>query len=157
MRGANAISTCGAVRVGFWSGFHGGACAGFTVRGELVGFDIGLMITGGGTVPTLDFTLPVQIIIPLGDRSDLFSGPYIGFGPDFGYAATLGTRSGGFFNIGGHVGGGYETRLSDSLALRVAELGFYAWARADKTPVDSDRVGHQFDLGFTLSSGVIFK
>ncbi len=132
-RGANGFSTCAAVRVGFWSGVHYGGCAALAVRGEIVGFDVELDVLGGGTVPTLDFMVPMSIVVPLGSNDDLFTGPYLRFGPDFGYSATLDVASDGFFRIGGHFGGGYGLDLSDGLALHLLDVRFYADGRADKS------------------------
>jgi hypothetical protein len=156
-RAANGFSTCAAVRVGFWSGLHYGGCAALSVRGEDVGFDLELDVLGGGTVPTLDFLLPISIVVPLGNTDDLFTGPYLRFGPDFGYSATLDVASDGFFRLGGHFGGGYGIDLADGVALRLLDVRFYADGRGDKTPVDSDRVGDKIDLGLLFTSGVIFK
>ncbi|MDB4995088.1 MAG: hypothetical protein JWM74_2520 [Myxococcaceae bacterium] len=118
--------------------------------------DLELAVLGGGTIPTLDFMLPFSVIVPLGNR-DLWTGPYIRVGPQFGYSATLGVPSDGFFRLGGHLGFGWDVDLSSSLALRLLDVRFYAEGRGDKTPIDTDRLGNRFDLGFWVATGLTFK
>jgi hypothetical protein len=145
------------MRVGVWSGYRGGACLTYTSRSEVIGMDFGLAVLAGGTVPTVDFMLPLTVTIPVGSTSTLFDGLYVPIGIEFGYGATTGVKSDGFFRFDVNAGLGYETRLDESLVWRIFDLRAYAMLHIDKTPVDDDRVGHRFDLGAMLMSGLVFK
>ncbi len=106
IRAESGFATCANTRVGFWSGFHFGPCIGFATRGEIIGFDLELDVFAGGTVPTVDFLVPISIVIPIGARDDLWDGAYVRVGPQLGYSITTGKPSDGFFRLGGHVGFG---------------------------------------------------
>ena len=150
----SGILPCGLVRAGFWSGFHIGGCLALPVRLKNVGFDVlETQLTAGGTVPTFDVVVsPVSGVVPFASEG-LWQHAYLRFGVQAGYSWPTTTVGSKFFRGGGHAGVGYEWDVAQGVALRLFDLRFVS----EVTGNDADRLGHAYDLGVTLSSGVVFK
>lgn len=158
---ATGFSPCAVVRIGVWSGVKGGGCIGFTARGSQgVGFDVDLLVLGGGTVPTVDVLLRPSVVFPLAG-TDPYFGLYGRVGATI-IGASIPTSEGkGYARMGLSLGLGYDVALTEGIALRVFEASFYAEGQVAllaplANTVRMDRLGHHWDIGLMATTGVSF-
>ena len=95
---------------------------------------------------------PVSGVVPFASEG-LWQHAYLRFGVQAGYSWPTTTVGSKFFRGGGHAGIGYEWDVAQGVALRLFDLRFVS----EVTGNDADRLGHAYDLGVTLSSGLVFK
>lgn len=144
-----------------WSGVRGGGCLLFVSRGRSIGFDVGVAVLGGGTVPTIDVTVPLGVTIGLvGDERDggqlsLRLGA-TAFGGSLPTDASVGSP---YVRMGFVTGLVYDLELSDAISLRVLEASFFSEGRLGgaKHPAPFDRSQDaNWDIGLQLGTGILF-
>ena len=147
------FAACGVARVGLWSGYHFGGCLAIPYRQANVGFDfVETQVTAGGKRPTVDVIVaPVSALFLFGGDAP-WSHFYVRLGLQAGYSWSTRADGNDFFRFGGHAGIGYE-RDFGSVTLRLADVRI----SGEVTGADADRIGNRYDLGITLSSGIIFR
>ncbi len=155
---AVGASPCLVGRVGVWSGYHGGACFGLGLRAyNGVGFELELVVLGGGTLPTLDILLRPTLVVPLAGRTPYFDQLSLKIGSTVVGGSIPLEGSTGYVRFGGSIGLGYDVALSDSLDWRVLDASFYAEVRVGSHGAAyMDRLGDSWDLGLSLSTGFLF-
>ena len=155
---AIGASPCLVGRVGVWSGYHGGACFGLGLRAyNGVGFELELVVLGGGTLPTLDILLRPTLVVPLAGRTPYFDQLSLKIGSTVVGGSIPLEGSASYVRFGGSIGLGYDVALSDSLDWRVLDASFYAEVRVGShRGAYMDRLGDSWDLGLSLSTGFLF-
>ncbi len=141
-------------RVGFTSGWHGGGGLVVAPTWGAWGIELDTLVFHGGTVPRTDLDILLgPIWHPFED--------YVG--ADGFYLSLTGEVRFGFkghedqlTSLGGDVGLGYELPLSRNVTWRVADARFFALARTDSGPSQEDRLGHKYDLGVLVLTGIGF-
>jgi hypothetical protein len=144
---------CPVFRVGIWSGYKGGGCAGVSFRFEGFSFEMETQLLYGGTTHAFDWTFPMSFLIPFDDTQSQFQGGYLRFGGSpVGATFAKHEDGGSFVRFGLFAGAGYEMLLSSQISWRVIDLR----AAFDMgTTRSMDRVGNWIDLGLQVSTGVI--
>src|SRR5204862_7816814 len=102
-----------------------------------------------------DWAFPLWCLIPLGNQTGLYEGPYLRCGGSRVGATFARAKDGGnFVRFGLFAGGGYELNVSRALTGRVfaARLSFDMGTRRAM-----DRQGHWVDLGLQLGTGIVFR
>lgn len=153
-RHGSAGYACGAFRVGIWSGYKGGLCAGFSIRSVAFYLEVEAQVLAGGTMRTIDLTLPVSFVIPFDNERSLFEGPNLRFGfTPIGGSVGLESAAVNHLRFGIHAGVGYELDITPALAWKVFDARLYFDVGTKST---MDRLGHWFDLGAQVSTGLAF-
>ena len=148
------VTLCPIARVGIWSGFKVGGCVAVSFRWEAVAFEMETQLLYGGTTHAFDWTLPLSLLVPLGNRDSLYQGPYLRFGGSPVGATFARTKDGGnFVRFGLFAGGGYELDVSRALTWRVFDARF-SFDMGTRRAMD--RQGHWVDLGLQLGTGIVF-
>lgn len=144
---------CPIARVGVWSGYKAGGCAGVSFRFEALTFEMESQLLYGGTTHAFDWTFPLSFNIPLANEKSLFEGGYLRFGGS-PVGATFARKQdgGGFVRFGLFAGAGYEVQLSDRVVWRVID-GRVSFDMGTRRAMD--RLQNWLDLGFQLGTGII--
>lgn len=142
------------VRGGLWSGFKGGGSFAVSFRFESLAFEMETQLVHGGTTSATDWTFPISFLVPLGQRRTLFEGLYLRFGGSpIGATFAKQEDGGGFVRFGVHAGAGYELRLGGAVTWRVLDARVSFDLGTKKA---LDRLGHEYDGGLQLGSGLVF-
>ena len=142
------------VRGGLWSGFKGGGSFAVSFRFESLAFEMETQLVHGGTTSATDWTFPMSFLVPLGQRRTLFEGLYLRFGGSpIGATFAKQEDGGGFVRFGVHAGAGYELRLGGAVTWRVLDARVSFDLGTKKA---LDRLGHEYDGGLQLGSGLVF-
>lgn len=142
------------VRGGLRSGFKGGGSFAVSFRFASLAFEMETQLVHGGTTRATDWTFPLSFLVPLGQRRTLFEGLYLRFGGSpIGATFAKAEDGGGFVRFGVHAGAGYELRLGGVVTWRVLDARVSFDLGTKKA---LDRLGHEYDGGLQLGSGLTF-